>query len=521
MKMNSDKDGDFLNPPASARAHTWWHWNNGNVGREGITADLEAFARAGLGGVQLFYASCTIPDGPVAFNSPEWHDLFRHASRECQRLGLEFCFHNCPGWSSSGGGRIDLSGVTNDFAGDIRAWGGHSAFHNYVRGKTGTLLIPQSAGSGLTINSFVVTNTVMLGHDMGLSNVVVRPGGVLFLDSQTNRWAYKFCSLTLTGTPSAAASVVRLSDILAVNPESGGLVTNRHGAGVLIQADRVDVGQFCSIEANGRGFYGPFGPGASAGNNGGSHGGRGARLTGTGVCYGVVSAPTALGSGGGSSTGGGSIKLVTTRLTHNGVISANADPANYNASGGSGGSVWVQCGELDGLGEFQANGSYSINEHPGGGGRISIILTNSTMTSLSLKSSAPGGSKNSNRKVAAAAGTVYFCNISNPPSSGTLRIENPDNTTVDPVWTELPPRITGTQEPLRGTVLQLSDTAHVGLTSDCFVKDLFMSEGSTLRLNGYTLRVDSYKHPDWGDEAWVVYDGGQIIWRGGTIITVR
>jgi len=27
----------FLHPPASARAHTWWHWNNGNVGREGIT----------------------------------------------------------------------------------------------------------------------------------------------------------------------------------------------------------------------------------------------------------------------------------------------------------------------------------------------------------------------------------------------------------------------------------------------------------------------------------------------------
>ena len=98
-----DKEGEFLNPPASAKAHTWWHWNNGNVGREGITADLEAFAHAGLGGVQLFYASCTIPDGPVAFNSPEWHDLFRHASRECNRLGLEFCFHNCPGWSSSGG----------------------------------------------------------------------------------------------------------------------------------------------------------------------------------------------------------------------------------------------------------------------------------------------------------------------------------------------------------------------------------------------------------------------------------
>jgi hypothetical protein len=29
---------------------TWWHWLDGSVTREGITADLEAIQRAGLGG---------------------------------------------------------------------------------------------------------------------------------------------------------------------------------------------------------------------------------------------------------------------------------------------------------------------------------------------------------------------------------------------------------------------------------------------------------------------------------------
>lgn len=93
----------FVRPPASARPHTWWHWMNGNVTKEGITADLEAMARAGVGGAQIFNAHCGIPEGPVDFNSPEWLALTKHAAAEARRLGVELCIHNCAGWSSSGG----------------------------------------------------------------------------------------------------------------------------------------------------------------------------------------------------------------------------------------------------------------------------------------------------------------------------------------------------------------------------------------------------------------------------------
>ncbi len=93
----------FQNPPHSAKPHTWWHWMNGNVTREGITADLEAMARAGVGGAQIFAADCGIPAGPVAFMSPEWRAMMKHAASEADRLGIELCIHNCAGWSSSGG----------------------------------------------------------------------------------------------------------------------------------------------------------------------------------------------------------------------------------------------------------------------------------------------------------------------------------------------------------------------------------------------------------------------------------
>jgi len=103
MAADNDLEKGFVQPPDSARPHTWWHWMNGNITKEGITADLEAMARVGIGGAQIFNAAEGIPHGPVQFDSPEWIDLVKHAAKEANRLGLELCIHNCAGWSSSGG----------------------------------------------------------------------------------------------------------------------------------------------------------------------------------------------------------------------------------------------------------------------------------------------------------------------------------------------------------------------------------------------------------------------------------
>ncbi|MBX7133773.1 MAG: hypothetical protein K1X67_13955 [Fimbriimonadaceae bacterium] len=92
----------FVNPPLSARPHTWWHWMDGNVTREGITADLEAMKEVGIGGAQMFTVSQSIPSGPVGYMSQAWRDMTHHAIKEASRLGIELCLHNCAGWSSSG-----------------------------------------------------------------------------------------------------------------------------------------------------------------------------------------------------------------------------------------------------------------------------------------------------------------------------------------------------------------------------------------------------------------------------------
>ncbi len=93
----------FRNPPSSAKPHTWWHWVNDNISKEGITADLEAMKRVGVGGVQIFNVDVGVPSGGVTFMSDRWREMVVHAVREANRLGLEVCVHNCAGWSSSGG----------------------------------------------------------------------------------------------------------------------------------------------------------------------------------------------------------------------------------------------------------------------------------------------------------------------------------------------------------------------------------------------------------------------------------
>lgn len=98
----------FLNPPAAARPWVYWFWLNGNITREGITADLEAMKRVGIGGVLIMEVNQGTPVGPVDFMSDQWRDLFKYMVGEAGRLGLEVNMNNDAGWNGSGGPWIPL-----------------------------------------------------------------------------------------------------------------------------------------------------------------------------------------------------------------------------------------------------------------------------------------------------------------------------------------------------------------------------------------------------------------------------
>lgn len=93
----------FAQPPADTRPRTFWFWMNGHVTRDGITRDLEAMHRVGIGGVITYDGGTYLPAGPVGYLDPAWRSLMTHAIQEGDRLGIDIGLHNSPGWSSSGG----------------------------------------------------------------------------------------------------------------------------------------------------------------------------------------------------------------------------------------------------------------------------------------------------------------------------------------------------------------------------------------------------------------------------------
>jgi len=94
---------DFVTPPDSARPWVYWFFMDGNLTREGISADLEAMKRSGIGGAIILEVNIGIPRGPVEFMSGPWRELLKHAVSEADRLGLEIALGAGPGWCGTGG----------------------------------------------------------------------------------------------------------------------------------------------------------------------------------------------------------------------------------------------------------------------------------------------------------------------------------------------------------------------------------------------------------------------------------
>ena len=103
--LADDLATQFANPPDSARPWVYWFWNNGNVNKAGITADLEAMKRVGIGGVIIMdvVERFAPPPGDADFMNAEWQELFHFAVSEGHRLGLKINMTNGPGWCGSSG----------------------------------------------------------------------------------------------------------------------------------------------------------------------------------------------------------------------------------------------------------------------------------------------------------------------------------------------------------------------------------------------------------------------------------
>ena len=89
----------FLSPEKEAKPWVYWYWMNGNVTREGITADIEAMNNVGIGGAFLMCIGgpWERPGLDTAYNqlTPEWWRLVEHAFKEAERTGIQIGMSAC------------------------------------------------------------------------------------------------------------------------------------------------------------------------------------------------------------------------------------------------------------------------------------------------------------------------------------------------------------------------------------------------------------------------------------------
>ena len=92
----------FRDPPDSVRTKVWWFHGETATTREGITADLEAFKAAGVGGV-VYYDQVHGParEALDAF-SPAWWEMLKFAALEAKRVGLGFEINLSNGYVAGG-----------------------------------------------------------------------------------------------------------------------------------------------------------------------------------------------------------------------------------------------------------------------------------------------------------------------------------------------------------------------------------------------------------------------------------
>lgn len=83
---------------------TRWWWPGSAVDEAGLTAELEAMAEAGIGGVEItpIYGARGAEDRYVEYLSPRWVELLKHTGREAHRLGMRVDMATGTGWPFGG-----------------------------------------------------------------------------------------------------------------------------------------------------------------------------------------------------------------------------------------------------------------------------------------------------------------------------------------------------------------------------------------------------------------------------------
>jgi hypothetical protein len=93
-------------PTVTQESKPWsrWWWEGSALTKEGITAEMEAYKQAGLGGLEItpIYGVRGYEKQFIDFLSPQWMELFLHTLKEAERLDMGIDMATGTGWPFGG-----------------------------------------------------------------------------------------------------------------------------------------------------------------------------------------------------------------------------------------------------------------------------------------------------------------------------------------------------------------------------------------------------------------------------------
>ena len=95
---------DWYTPTRENKPFVRWWWLGSAVDKEGLTYNLEEFARAGIGGYEVtpIYGVQGNEANDIDYLSPKWMEMYRWLVDESKRLDLECDLNNGTGWPFGG-----------------------------------------------------------------------------------------------------------------------------------------------------------------------------------------------------------------------------------------------------------------------------------------------------------------------------------------------------------------------------------------------------------------------------------
>ncbi len=87
-----------------AKPWAYWWWMGNSVTTEGITANLEKYSKAGIGGLHIIpiYGEKGDESNFIEYLSPAWMDMLKHTLSEAERLDLGIDMTCGTGWPFGG-----------------------------------------------------------------------------------------------------------------------------------------------------------------------------------------------------------------------------------------------------------------------------------------------------------------------------------------------------------------------------------------------------------------------------------